>query len=87
MTATENHTIQEEVDRNYDFFKRELPRLMMGHLGQFALLKDAEVIDFFDSFNDAEKYADLRYPDGMYSIQKVENVVVKLGILGTVLYA
>ncbi|MCL1856040.1 MAG: hypothetical protein FWF84_00115 [Kiritimatiellaeota bacterium] len=87
MTATANHAIQEEVDRNYAFFKKELPRLMMGHLGQFALLKDAEIVDYFDSFNDAEKYADLRYPDGLYSIQKVENVVVKLGFLGSRVYA
>jgi hypothetical protein len=75
--------IQEEVNKNFDFFKKELPQLMMGHLGQYALLKNASIVEFFDSFNDANKYAKLAFTDRMYSIQKVTNRIVRLGILET----
>ena len=75
--------IQEEVDKNFAFFQQELPRLMLSNQGQYALLKDAKIVDFFDSFRDAEKYANLKYPDHMFSIQKVKDVVVDLGFWGT----
>ena len=38
--------IQEEVDNNFGYFKKELPRLMPGHQGQYALLKNATMIEF-----------------------------------------
>ena len=74
---------QEEVDRNFDFFKQELPRLMPKHQGQYALLKDAKIVEFFDSMRDAKKYAELAFADRLYSIQKVTDRIVNLGILGT----
>jgi len=77
------HKNQEEVDKNFDFFKKELPRLMPGHQGQYALLKNASIVEFFDSFNDANKFAKLAFPDCLYSIQKVTDRIVQLGILGT----
>ena len=79
--------IQEEVDRNYAFFKRELPNIITGRFGQYALLRDSAVVDYFDTFGDAEKYAALAFKDRMYSIQKVEDSVIDLGIMGTLLYA
>ena len=82
-----NKRIQEEVDRNYDFFKKEFKRIVVEHLGQFALLKDAAVVDYFDTFEDAEKYANLAFPDLLYSIQKVADVKIKLGFIGTQVYA
>ncbi|MCL1887415.1 MAG: hypothetical protein FWF96_00910 [Kiritimatiellaeota bacterium] len=75
--------VQDEVDRNFDFFNKELPRLMPRHQGQYALLKDANVVEFFDTFRDARKYAGLKYPDHLYSIQKVADTVVNLGFWST----
>lgn len=82
-----NKKIQEEVDKNYDFFKQEFAKIVVGHLGQFALLRNASIVDYFDSFNDAEKYANLAFKDRLYSIQKVEDVQIKLGFIGTMMYA
>jgi hypothetical protein len=82
-----NQKIQEEVDRNYEFFKKELPRMMFRHAGQFALLRNAAVVEYFDTFGDAEKYARKVFQDGLFSIQKVEDTVANLGFLGTLGYA
>ena len=86
-TAERIAKAQAEVDANWAFFKTELPRFMMGHWGQYALLKDAAVVEFFDTFADADKYAQATIADGLYSIQKVENTVVKLGFVGLRMYA
>jgi len=82
-----NQKIQEEVDRNYDFFKKEFTKIVVEHLGQFALLKNATIIDYFDTFEDAEKYANMAYSDRLYSIQKVGDTRIDLGFIGTLVYA
>lgn len=74
--------IQEEVDANYEFFKTQLPQMLVTHLGQYVLLKNKTVIDYFDTLDDAQKYANSMYKDGLYSIQKVENAVLNLGFVG-----
>jgi hypothetical protein len=74
--------IQEEVDANYEFFKAQLPQMIVTHLGQYVLLKNKTVIDYFDTLDDAKKYADSMYKDRLYSIQKVENAILNLGFLG-----
>jgi len=79
--------IQEEVDRNFDFFKRELPRLIQAHRGQFALLRDAAVVEYFDTFWDADKYAEKVFPDLIYSIQEVDDTAADLGSIGMFMYA
>jgi hypothetical protein len=74
--------IQEEVDANYEFFKTQLPQMIVTHLGQYVLLKNKTVIDYFDTLDDAQKYAETLYKDGLYSIQKVESTVLNLGFVG-----
>ena len=82
-----NQQIQEEVDKNYDFFKKEVGKIIVAHFEQFALLKNATIVDYFDTFEDAEKYANMAYPDRLYSIQKVEDTPIELGYIGTLVYA
>jgi hypothetical protein len=80
--------IQKEVDLNYEFFTKELSKLLLKHLDKYALLRHQAIIKYFDSFEDAKKYAKKTYSDRLYSIQKVEkNTPIHLGFLGEHLYA
>ena len=70
---------KEAVKRNYDAFKEELPTLLREHRNKFALMRDGEVVGFFDSSRDAALVGNSRYDDGIYSVQKVTDQVEDLG--------
>ena len=40
---------QDQVDRNYNAFVKRLPELMQSHGGKFALMRDGEIVAFFDT--------------------------------------
>lgn len=73
--------LEQEIDRNFDFFLRHLNRYLPDHLGQFALLKNCQVIDFFGKLIEAERVGNQRFPDGIYSIQEVTDNPVDLGYM------
>ena len=66
MTVT--RTKQEEVDRNFEFFQRQLRQLLPDHAGKFALIRDCQIIDFFDTAQDANTAGARLYSDGLFSI-------------------
>lgn len=68
-----------EVDRNYDFFQRSMSRYLPEHYGEYALLRHAELIDFFPDAGQAEARGE-RFEDGLYSIQLVDPEPVNLGL-------
>jgi hypothetical protein len=72
-------TIQDEVDRNYDAFLRELPALIVSHRGQYALMKDEKIINFFSSAEDARAAAVAFIDDKVFSIQQVTDTPIDLG--------
>lgn len=74
-----NESLQHEVDQNYEAFKKMLPELLEDRRGKYALLRNEELIDVFDSAGDALKYAEATYSDGRFSIQKITADVVDLG--------
>lgn len=74
---------QKQVDDNYEAF---LQRLKVGddfyqkNYGKYALMHDSEIIDVFDSWQDARKAAKLLYKKGeLFSIQKVDTMPIDLG--------
>ena len=71
---------QEEVDRNFVFFQAELKNLLPNHRGKYALLRDKAIIGYYDTILDAQTAAELQYKDGLYSIQRVTDDVVDLGL-------
>ena len=79
--------VQKEVDKNYEFFLKELPNIFNLYNNKYALLKNAEIIDYFDTLDDAIKYAEMRFEDGLYSVQKVNEPPVNLGYIGSFLNA
>ncbi len=73
-----------EVDRNYDFFQRNLATFMKDHAGQYALLKEQRVVDFFERAGDAFRYAIAHYADRIFSIQEVIDEPIDLGFFSHV---
>ncbi len=68
-----------EVARNYEAFVRKLPELLSTHRGKFALMHDADIVDFYDSAGDAYKAGIKQYGEGAFSMQEVTDLRADLG--------
>ena len=69
---------REQIEKNYKAFQEKLPSIMLEQGGKFALMKDGEIVDFFDTARDAYIVGQKLYPDG-FSIQEVIETPVDLG--------
>ena len=84
------HTQQEEVDRNYEAFKRMLSSLMESDQGRFALLHNGELVACFDTNRDAVQAGEKLLEGKLFSVQKITGKPIDLGyfsharVLGTV---
>jgi hypothetical protein len=77
---TTARTKQEEVDRNFDFFQKELIKLLPRYVGKFALIRDCQITGFYDTAQDANTAGSQLYADGLFSIQKVSQEIGDFGI-------
>jgi hypothetical protein len=68
-----------EVDRNYDAFVRVLAGILPGHRDQLALMREGEIVAYFDKPGDAHRAGLDKYPDGIFSIQEVTDEPIDLG--------
>ena len=68
-----------EVDANYEAFKKMLPNLMPRHKGRWALMRHGECVEAFDTLRDAHLVGKRLYEDGIFSIQKVTNIIADQG--------
>lgn len=75
---------RQEVDANYDHFARALGNLLPEHLGQYAVIKSREIIDFFDSPGDAYRFGLNAYGPQGFSIQEVTDEPIDLGFFSHV---
>ena len=71
--------IQKAVEENYEAFTKLLPELMKKDAGNYALLRDRDVVELFDSMSDAVKFGNEKYPDGLFSVQHIDATVADLG--------
>jgi hypothetical protein len=72
--------LRSEVDQNYDFFRRNLSRYLGEHAGEYALLKSATVVDFFEGPGDAYREGLRRFSDKIFSIQRVSSEPAEMGL-------
>jgi len=79
MTNRDDKLIQEEVDRNFDFFTKSLPALLKDQRGRYVLLRSQTIAGIFDTARDALTAGEKMYPDGLYSIQQVTDTSIDLG--------
>ncbi|MDX2143687.1 MAG: hypothetical protein SFV19_10055 [Rhodospirillaceae bacterium] len=68
-----------EVDRNFDYFQGVVASLMAEHAGQHALLRHQQVDSFYDTSVAALIEGYKKFPDGLFSIQKVTVTPIDLG--------
>lgn len=73
------HSINVEIDRNFDFFQRNLGAYLSSHEGEFAVIRHQAIAGFCGSVADAEALGEKDFPDGLYSIQEVTSAPVDLG--------
>jgi hypothetical protein len=77
--------LQTEVDRNFDAFQIELPKLTR-HQGKFALMRHGKIINFYDTLADAVSTGNAIYKDRLFSVQRVTDQPVDLGFLSHAMY-
>jgi hypothetical protein len=68
-----------EINSNFEAFSRLLPTVLNEHFGESVLMKAGQVVGFYKTTGAALSTAKKSYPDGIFSIQKVENIPVDLG--------
>lgn len=69
-----------EIDRNYDFFQRNLGRFLKSRRGQFALLKNAEVIDWYSGPGEAYRAGLAKFGAEVFSIQEADDRPAEIGL-------
>jgi hypothetical protein len=74
-----SHQSPSEVDINYDAFVQQLPTILEGRRGQFALLHQREIVDYFASAIEAATEGYHRFGEGSYSVQEVTDEADSLG--------
>ena len=74
-----------EIDRNYDFFQRNLAGYLVNHRGEYALLKNAAVVEFYPLPGEAYRAGLARYGDEPFSIQEVEDRPAEMGMMSLAL--
>ncbi len=72
-------TTQEQVEKNYRAFAQKLPSLIAEHRGKFALMRDGEIVEFFDTARDAFVAGQKLFTDQLFSIQEIVEAPVDLG--------
>ena len=70
---------KQEVDHNYDAFVRILSTILPEHRDQYALMRDGEIVEFFDKPGLANRAGGERFPDDIFSIQEVTDEPIDLG--------
>src|SRR5207237_209180 len=45
--------LHDQIENNFKAFEQKLPNLLPTHRGKFALMRDGEIIEFFDTARDA----------------------------------
>jgi hypothetical protein len=70
---------RQQVDWNYDVFMRMLGSILTDHRDELALMRDGDIVDYFDTPREALQAASERFPDGIFSIQEVTDEPIDLG--------
>jgi len=79
-SADQTQRLREQIERNYRAFTLKLPSLLMSHQGKFALMRDGEIVEFFDTARDAYVAGQRLFTDDhIFSVQEVVETPVDLG--------
>lgn len=71
---------QLEIERNYSRFREILPQILAEHRGQYALMREGEIVQYFPTAQLADLAGMQQYGEsGSYSVQEVSEVVQQSG--------
>lgn len=74
-----------EIKKNFAAFKGWLPSLLLKYgYGKYALIRNQQLIDIFDTKEDAIKAAELKFDDGLFSVQEITDVALNLGFYSAI---
>jgi hypothetical protein len=79
MSDERRQTKQKEIDANLAAFLEKLPNIPVVYKGKFAILRDKEIVGYYDTVSDAINAARKLYPDERFSVQLVTDTGVNLG--------
>ncbi|MGB0719912.1 MAG: hypothetical protein ACPGRX_05535, partial [Bdellovibrionales bacterium] len=71
--------IQQEIDQNFKAFEKLLPELIKNHRGEYVLMRQKKPIEFFNTVQEAILYADKKFADRLFSIQRIKQKPEDLG--------
>lgn len=74
---------KEQVKLNYKVFSEKLPELIKNHENKYALIRDGKIIEICDSLENAYTIAWERFEDDLFSVQKITDAPVNLGIFSS----
>jgi hypothetical protein len=71
--------LREQIERNYRVFQEQLSSLAASQRGKFALMRDGQIIEFFDTARDAYVAGQRLFErDKLFSVQEVTETPVDL---------
>lgn len=74
--------LDKEIDRNLFAFLPQLSRLLPDHEGSYALMRDQRIESIHTKLSDALRKGYSEFSDGLFSIQKVTDRPMELGMFG-----
>jgi hypothetical protein len=70
----------EQIERNYQAFQQQFPSLIATQRGKSALMRDGQIIEFFDTARDAYVAGQRLFEqDKLFSVQEGTETPVDLG--------
>lgn len=75
---------REQIDGNYDAFQRQLAGILSTHRHEYALMRNRDIVGFFEKPGDAYRAGIAAYPDTLFSIQEVTDEPIELGFFSHV---
>jgi len=71
--------LRKELAENFQEFSRQLGELIRTHPGKFALMRQKQIVEFYDTAQDAFLTGQRLYADGLFSVQEIATAPVDLG--------
>ena len=77
--AEDSKAQQLEVSFNYESFEKKLDDLIGANEGKWALLREGDIVEIFDTVRDAHIAAWKLFSDDKFSVQEITKKPVDLG--------
>jgi hypothetical protein len=71
--------MNDQMTTNYIWFQQNLQKLLPAHKGQHALLHDNSIAEFYQSSMEAIKAGLVKFGEGEFSVELVDDAVEDLG--------